>query len=158
MFRTKRTISLYNKFRVQNNKSILTKDQWKELSEVYRPNTKYPETSVRQLMNNTQVKTYADTQLMNCYKELNVDIPFLTKQKKELYNIAKKKEDVRNGLNVIHSIQEDMGQKQKVTISEKRTINSNLQDNYQKAVKESRTVTIETEQNIEDPGEDDKTE
>ena len=159
MFRTKRTISVYNKFRVENNKSILTNKQWKQLAEIYRPNTKYPETSVRQLMNNTQVKALADSQLMNCYMELNVDIPYLTKEKKDLYLIAKEKKDVKGGLSVIHSIQEDMGMNTKIKITEKRQINSNLQDNYNKAVKESRTVTIEkTETATQPPAEqgDDK--
>ena len=97
-------------------------------------------------MNNAQVKVLADSQLMNCYRELNVDIPYLTKEKKDLYLIAKRKEDVKGGLSVIHSIQEDMGMKTKVKIIEKRQINSNLQNNFTKAVKESQTITIETEQ------------
>ena len=120
------------------------------MKEVYRPETKYPETSVRQLLNIPQVKAFSDNQLIKCYEELNVDTPFLTKEKKDLYFIAKKKEDVKSGLSVIHSMQEDMGLNQKVKITEKRQINSNLQDNFNKAVKETRTIVVETSKKGDD--------
>ena len=136
----------------------MSKEQIKELADTYRPETPQPELSVKTFLRDDEVKTISNNELTQRYIELGYTAEGLAKKKDKVYDLCIEHKQLGTALKTIESIEDNMGLRNKVKISEKRTINSNLQDNYQKAVKESRTVTIETEQNIEDPGEDEKTE
>src|SRR5574337_1237301 len=63
-FRGKKTIALYNQIRQENESDNLTPEQWLQLGETYRPDSKIPEATVKRFLNNEIVKSYSDFALM----------------------------------------------------------------------------------------------
>jgi len=157
-YRAKRTVSLYNQFRKQNNSNKIKPDQWKMLAETYRPETKLPEVTVKQFLNNTEVKTYADAQLMAVYEELKVNIPFVVKKRIEILNKSIADKQHSAALKALEGLESGLGLNNKIKVTETRQISQNnaLETNYNNALQEKQQVKIEVTQSNNDTGEDKK--
>ena len=129
----------------------MSKEQINELAETYRPETQQPELSVKTFLRNDQVKVISNNELMQRYIELGYTAEGLAKKKGKVYDLSIEHKQLGTALKTLESIEDTMGLRSKVKITEKRQINSNLQDNYNKAVKESRTVTIEKTETATQP-------
>jgi len=117
------------------------------LGEVYRPDSIIPEATVKRFLKNTEVKDYSDTKLMAVLKDLNIDIPFTVKKRVEIMDNATKDKQHSTALRALEGLENHLGLNQKVTISETRQTNSNLQDNFLKAKNDTK-ISISTEVNV----------
>ena len=146
-----RTIAKFNEFRILNDSNVMSKEQINELAETYRPETQQPELSVKTFLRNDQVKVISNNELMQRYIELGYTAEGLAKKKDRVYALSIEYKQLGIALKTIESIEDTMGLNTKVKIKETRQINTNLQDNFSKAVKESRTVTIEKTETATQP-------
>ncbi len=123
----------------------MSKDQIKELAETYRPEQNQPELSVKTFLRDDQVKTMANSELMKRYVELGYTIQAIADKKDEIYRLSLENKQLSTALKTIESIENNIYPQSKVKITEERRVNSNLTDNYNKAVKETKRVTVEQE-------------
>lgn len=130
---------------MENNSEILTQEQWKQVGLAYRPDSMIPEANAKIFLKQDEVKQFADSHLIKALTDLNIDTKWLLTEKKELYEIAKSKKDVKNALAVIHSFENNAGlnNKIKVTQTQQNTQNNQLQENFRQAIGEKQKVSIE---------------
>ena len=142
---------------MENKAEILTPDQYQDIGEIFRGDYKHAVQSVKAFLRKPEVKTLANNDLRAQLLLQDIDVAFVLDERKDILRQSKENKQFSASIKALEGLEGHLGLNTKVKITEKRQINSNLQDNYQKAVKESRTVTIEKEQNIDNPGEDEKT-
>ena len=140
-------MALFNQCRIMNESDKLTQDQWIMIGNEYRPDQKIPEATVKRFINNEQVKPFVDSALVQVLTDLKIDIPYAIKKRKQILNKAIKENQLSAANASLDRLDSHLGLNATIKITEKHQINSNLQDNYSKAVK---TVTIETEQKTKD--------
>ena len=128
-----------------NESDNLTEEQWLIIGETYRPDQKIPEATVKRFLNNEQVKVVSDNALIQVMQDLKIGIPYVIKKRKTILNKAIREKQLNAANNALDRLDGHLGLNTRVKITESRQMNSNLQDNYKKAVKESKKVTIETE-------------
>jgi len=138
----------FNQLRILNQSDILTKDQWKQIATTYRPklNTGIAVNKAKNFLKKDEVKTLVDGDLRQIMEVNGINLPFIVKEQKELLELTKENKQYAVTQRVIEGLKNDLGLNTKVKVTETRTQNSNLADNYQKAVKQTKKVTIETEQ------------
>lgn len=142
---------------MENQSEHITTEQYKTLGEIYRPDQaeRNQVISVKNFLNNEQVKEYANTELLKVLSENNVNIEWIVKEKKKLIELSKENKQLNVTLKTIESFENNLGLNNKVKITESRQIsqNNSLEDNYSKA-KEQQKVTI-TRQTSENEPEND---
>ena len=147
-FAGKKTIIKYNHFRMLNQSQNITQAQYKELGQTFRPNSEILQVEqVKSFLRNDQVQQIANLELAKVLSLNGISLDFLIKEKKDLLSLSKENKQLSVTLKTIESFENNLGLNNKVTISETRQTNSNLEQNYEKA-KASLTVTKEISSNI----------
>ena len=130
---------------MSNESEILTKEQWDNLGQVYRPSSLLPDVSAKRFIKQNEVKSLADSELLKALTLLDVDIEWLMKEKKELLTLAKEDKQLSVALKTLESFENNLGLNNKVKVTETRQIsqNNNLEGNYNQAIADKNKIKIE---------------
>ncbi len=149
-FAGKKLITRYNQLRLMNESEILTKQQLEELATIFRPNADLglAINKVKSFLKNEEVKSIADSDLRGKLSLNGIDLDFIIKEQKNLLELSKNEKQYSVTHKVIESLKTDLGLNNKIKITETRQTNSNLSDNYNKAVTEKNKQSITTSINM----------
>lgn len=131
---------------MENKAETLTKEQYEQLGEIFRGDNKHAVDNVKSFLRNNEVKTIANSDLRQALLQEGINEGFVIKERKDILEQSKANKQFSASIKALEGLENHLGLNTKVKITESRQFNSSLQDNYQKAVKESKKVTIETKQ------------
>ena len=139
---------------MQNESSILTNEQYIELAELFRPNADLglAINKVKSFLSKDEVKDITNSELRKVLLLNNIDFSFVIKERKEILEKAKENKQFNAANVALDRFETHLGLNNKLTITEKRQINTDMG-------KISQTIESE-KQNREQisPRDEDKTE
>jgi len=149
-FKGKKVITRYNQLRLMNESELLTKQQLEELATIFRPNADLglAINKVKSFLKNEEVKSIADSDLRSKLSLNGIDLDFIIKEQKNLLELSKNEKQYSVTHKVIESLKTDLGLNNKIKVTETRQINSNLNQNYDKAINEKNKQSITTSVNM----------
>ena len=133
---------------------VTGKIEWEKLGQLYRPDQKIPVATFRRLLRQEETQRMVSEELEKLLSGEGITAQYSIKNRKIALEMAIEKGDLTNVNRALDSFDEklDLKPNTKVKITESLRINSNLQENFHNALKESRKVTVEKE--IAKPEED----
>jgi len=151
---------------MENKAETLKENQKRELAQAFRGNQSDAAVkNVKSFLSNNEVKTIANNDLRQALLLKGIDENFIIEERKDILKQSKANKQFSASLKALEGLEQHLGLNTKIKITETRQANSNLQDNYDNAVKQSKKVTIEqqvtpqdTGQNDTRPGDSEKTE